>query len=151
MSKPTIPMDGGCLCGQVRFRISAPPIMTFACHCRGCQHLTGSAFSLSIAAPTAAFQITAGQPVIGALHGPSHYWYCPHCMNWLYTEPDGMDWFVNVRATLLDDPYWFSPFVETKTSEKLPWVTIPARYSYPEWPPNDVFEGIAKDYAAQFG
>ena len=95
--------------------------------------------------------ITAGQPVIGALHGPSHYWYCPHCMNWLYTEPDGMDWFVNVRATLLDDPYWFSPFVETKTSEKLPWVTIPARYSYPEWPPNDVFEGIAKDYAAQFG
>lgn len=27
----------------------------------------------------------------------------------------------NVRATLLDDPSWFVPFIETVVGEKLPW------------------------------
>lgn len=34
--------------------------------------------------------------------------------------------FVNVRATMLDDPSWFAPFVETYTSEALPWAVAGA-------------------------
>lgn len=37
-------LQGGCLCGKVRFTVSQPPLRTFACHCTFCQRVTGSAF-----------------------------------------------------------------------------------------------------------
>ena len=50
---------------------TAPPLLTMACHCTGCQRMTGSAFSLSAAFPSDGFTVTQGDPVIGGLHGPS--------------------------------------------------------------------------------
>lgn len=147
MHAPNLPSDGGCLCGQVRFRVTAAPLVTMACHCRGCQRLTASAFSLSVAIPRQGFAITKGEPAIGALHGASRYFYCPHCMSWLYTEPEGLDWFVNVRPTMFDDASWFSPFIETRTSDKLAWARTPAVHSFEAFPPMDAYEGLLKAYA----
>ena len=48
-----LPWHGACRCGAVTLRIGAPPILTMACHCRGCQKMTGGAFSLSVAIPEA--------------------------------------------------------------------------------------------------
>ncbi len=108
MAQLTLPQEGRCRCGQVRFRITAPPLLTMACHCTGCQRMTGSAFSLSAAIPSEGFAVTQGEPVIGGLHGPSRHYFCPHCLSWLFTRPEGLDHFVNVRSTMLDDPAWSS-------------------------------------------
>ena len=99
MSKLTIPQEGGCRCGQVRLTISAQPFLTMACHCTGCQKMSSSAFSLSAAIPAEGFEIIAGEPVIGGLHGGTRHYFCPHCMTWMFTRPEGMDWFVNLRST----------------------------------------------------
>jgi hypothetical protein len=41
----TIPkLEGGCLCGKVRFTVNQAPLRTFACHCTFCQRVTGTAF-----------------------------------------------------------------------------------------------------------
>ena len=125
-----MPLEGGCRCGQVRLRISAPPLLTMACHCTGCQRMTSSAFSLSAAFLSESFAVTKGEPVIGGLHGPTRHYFCPYCMSWMFTRPEGFDWLVNVRSTMLDDPRWSTPFIETWTSEKLPWVTTPAVHSF---------------------
>ena len=37
-------LEGGCLCGKVRFRATRPPMRTLACHCTFCQKVTGSAY-----------------------------------------------------------------------------------------------------------
>ena len=148
MTGPKLPMEGGCRCGQVRFRISAPPLIAMACHCTGCQRMTASAFSLSAAIPADSFEVTQGEPVIGGLHGATRHYFCPRCMSWLFTQAEGMDWFVNVRPTMLDVPSAFPPFVETFTSEKLAWATTPAAHSYPEFPPFEAFEGLMAEYAA---
>src|SRR5947209_44786 len=37
-------LEGGCLCGKVRFTVNQPPLRTLACHCTFCQRLTGSSF-----------------------------------------------------------------------------------------------------------
>ncbi|MBQ1763332.1 MAG: arginase family protein [Aquincola sp.] len=37
-------LEGGCLCGRIRFKAHKPPVRTFACHCTFCQRVTGSAF-----------------------------------------------------------------------------------------------------------
>lgn len=142
-----LPLEGGCRCGRVRIRISAAPLLSMACHCTGCQRMTGSAYSLSAAIPAGGFAVIAGEPVIGGLHGASRHYFCPHCMSWLFTRPEGIDAFVNVRPTLLDDAAWCAPFIETQTREKLPWAATPALHSYEQWPPFDAYEELIREYA----
>src|SRR5262249_10838388 len=140
---------GGCRCAQVRFKISAPPLLTMACHCKGCQRMTASAFSLSVAIPSDGFAIASGVPVIGGLHGPTRHYFCPYCMSWMFTRLSGMDFFVNVRATMLDDPSWFTPFIETWTSEKLGWAATNAVHSFEKVPPFDQYQGLMEAFAAR--
>jgi hypothetical protein len=80
--------------------------------------MSASAFSLSIAVPADGFEVTAGAAILGGLNRDMHY-FCPDCMSWMFTRPNGIDWFVNVRVPLLEDHHWVEPFVETYTAEKL--------------------------------
>lgn len=141
-----LPWEGGCRCGQLRFRISAPPFLTMACHCTGCQRMTGSAFSLSVGVPAEGFAVLAGTPVVGGLRGVGGHQFCDHCMSWVYTRPEGMAWLVNVRATMLDDPAWAAPFVETWTSERLPWAITPARHSFEALPADKDFPAMIEEF-----
>jgi hypothetical protein len=109
--------------------------------------MTGSAFSLSEAFPSEAFSITKGEPVIGGLHGPTRHFFCPRCMSWMFTRPDGIDWLVNVRATLFDDPSDFVPFIETMASESLAWASTPAIHRFETWPALDDYRGLIGAYA----
>ncbi len=147
MTEWKLPWEGGCRCGQVRFTISAPPLLTMACHCKGCQRMTASAFSLSAAIPAEGFSVTRGEPVIGGLHGPTRHYFCGYCMSWLFTRPEGMDWFVNVRTPMLDDAWPAKPFIETCTSEKLPWATTPAVHSFEKFPPMEQYQLLVEEYA----
>lgn len=145
------PWDGGCRCGRVRLRVSAPPLLTMACHCTGCQTMSASAFSLTVAIPAEGFEVTQGEPVVGGLRGPSRHYFCPWCMSWMFTRPGGLDWLVNLLPTMLDHHGGFVPFIETFTREKLPWATTPAVHSFDEFPPVDRYEGLLRDFAARGG
>ena len=149
MHTPKLPAEGGCRCGEVRLRVSAPPLLTMACHCTGCQKMSASAFSLSAAIPAAGFAVTQGEPVIGGLHGAARHYFCPHCKSWMFTRMEGLEAFVNLRPTMLDDASWFSPFVETYVSEKLPWATTGAAHSFPKFPAMEEFGGLMQEYAAR--
>lgn len=149
MNHPDLPIEGGCRCGRLRFRITAPPMLTMACHCTGCQRMSASACSLSVAIPTDGFAVIAGEPVIGGLHGDDvRHHHCDWCKSWVFTRIQPEIGFVNVRATMLDDARWFVPFVETCTAEALPWAKTPARHSYPGFPPMEAFPGLLADYRA---
>lgn len=147
MKRLNLPLDGACRCGRVKIRISAPPMLTMACHCTGCQKMSSSAYSLSAAIPADGFEVTEGEPVIGGLHGASRHYFCGHCMTWMFTRPDGIDFFVNVRPTMLDDPKWVVPHVETHLNEKLPWVTAVARRSYDTLPEMHEYDALIGEYA----
>ncbi|MBP7001884.1 GFA family protein [Amaricoccus sp.] len=150
MALPRLPAAGGCRCGAVRLEVTAPPLVTMACHCTGCQRMSSSAFSLSAAFPAAAFRVTAGAPVLGGLKGYPHHHFCPDCLSWMFTrfEAGGVD-IVNLRPTMLDDPSWFTPFVETWTAERLPWAETPAPHRYPGFPPDADFPRLLADFAAR--
>lgn len=145
------PIEGGCMCGDIRLRISAPPIITMACHCKGCQKLSASAFSLTAMIPGAGFDVIKGEPVAGALHGANPYMFCPTCKNWLFTRVAGMNAFVNVRPTLFDIPEWSTPFVETWVSERLAWARTSAKHSFPQYPPPAQYGSLMAEYAAGRG
>ena len=163
MTELKLPADGSCRCGRVHFRISKPPILTMVCHCRGCQKMTASAYRLSAAIPGDGFEVSKGEPVFGVLHGGDagaqggslagedfgHY-FGGWCMSWMFTRPPpALGDFVNIRVTLMDDTAWFTPFMETQTAEKLPWVTTPAARTFERFPSMEEFGGLIAEYAGQ--
>lgn len=149
MKKPDLPMEGGCRCGRVRFRVSKPAMLTSVCHCTGCQRMTGSAYSTTVTVPEDGFAVIQGEPVIGGLHGPQgRHHHCDWCKSWVFTRIEPSMGFVNVRATMLDDASWFAPFVETYTSEALPWARTPAERSYAKFPEMSDYASLLERYAA---
>ncbi|MBL0405245.1 GFA family protein [Microvirga aerilata] len=139
--------DGECRCGQVRFRVSGAPLVTMACHCTGCQRMTASAFSLSALYPSHRFEVVEGEPVIGGLHGATRHFFCPHCMSWLFTCPEGLDDFVNVRSTMLENVNDLAPFMETYTREALPWAKTSAVHSFEGLPPMELYPELLAEFA----
>ncbi len=131
-------------------RITKPPLVTTACHCRGCQRMSSSAYSLTGIFPADGFQVSSGEPVIGGLHGAeTAHFFCAYCMTWLFTRPQTAPQVVNVRPTLFDDTSWAAPFIETFVETKLPWANTGAQHSFPSFPAMDRFEGLMQAFASQ--
>lgn len=150
MDEWNLPWEGGCRCGGVRIRVTKAPLLTGVCHCTGCRKMSGSAYSLSVSLPSDGFEIVQGEPVIGGLRGPvSHHFHCPDCKSWMFTRAEGMDWFVNLRAAMLDDDSWVAPFVELWTREKLSWAETGAAHSYETVPAMEEFGPLMETFAAE--
>src|SRR5215469_5117398 len=46
-SNAAYPLEGGCNCKLIRYRMETPPLIVHCCHCRWCQRETGTAFALN--------------------------------------------------------------------------------------------------------
>ena len=144
-----LPWEGGCRCGEVRFRVTEPPLLATACHCLGCQRLAASAFSLTLMLPASGFEITRGEPTQGGLYPSFRQFHCPACKSWMFTRanPPGAD--VGLRPTMLDDHAWFAPFAEWQTGEKLSWAVTGAPHAFPRWPEAADLDRLVAAYAAE--
>ncbi|MEG3145727.1 GFA family protein [Sphingomonas sp. RT2P30] len=152
MANAPLPMSGGCRCGKVRFTITAAPLLTMACHCTGCQRMTASAYSISVAVPENGFAVTTGETVIGGLHGDQQqHHHCDWCKSWLFTRIEPDLGFVNVRAVMLDETGWFTPFIETFTSEAFPWAKTGAPHSFAQFPAMEEYQPLIAAFAAEKG
>jgi len=142
-----LPWEGGCRCNKLRFRITTEPLLTAACHCAGCQKMSASAFSLSIAVAKGGFAVTAGEWVIGGLHDPKALHHmCKHCLSWVFTDPVDFG-IINFRATMLDDHAWFRPYVDMNAAEKLPWAQTGAPRNYDKQPSMEELGPLCAEFA----
>jgi len=140
---------GQCRCGKVKFAFDGPVLLTQACHCRGCQRMTGGAFSLSTGTVLSQFRLIEGETVIGGLHGEPRHFVCDFCKSWLYTSLEAVGDFVNVRTTMLDEVPGGPPFMETWTAEKLPWASTGATHSYAGAPAIEEYGALMGEFAAR--
>jgi hypothetical protein len=130
-----LPLTGACLCGALRYEITEPPTMAYACHCTDCQRLTSSAFSLAITVPDSAFRLVKGEPRLLQKTAESGRvvtrWVCAECGCWLTSSPQPGastgEMIRRVRAGTLDDTSWLKPTAHFWTRSKQPWVTLPER------------------------
>ncbi len=120
--------EGGCACGEVRYRLASNPLIVHCCHCRSCQRQTGSAFVINLLIEADRVELLEGKPEPVAVprdDGSSQeIWRCPSCRVALfshYGRPD-VDF---VRAGTLDDPAAAVPDVHIYTRSRLPWVRLP--------------------------
>ena len=142
---------GQCRCGATRIEASGAPLVTMACHCTGCQRMTGGAFSLSSFYPADRFTVTQGETVRGGVGtGPDHE-FCPKCMTWMFTLAKQIEGFVNVRSTMFDDAALHRPYLETYRAEAVPGVSSGAPRSYESFPEESEFPQLITAYSAWDG
>ncbi|MEM7635747.1 MAG: GFA family protein, partial [Pseudomonadota bacterium] len=103
MPLPELPLNGACLCGAVQVTVTAFPLLTLACHCRDCQKLSASAYSLTTMVPSDSFSCT-GELITGGLgsSGRTHY-FCKSCLNFVFSKIDGADHRINLRTSVLNE------------------------------------------------
>jgi hypothetical protein len=123
-----VPLEGGCACGAVRYRLSSEPLFTHCCHCLNCQRQTGSAFVINLLIEADRFELLAGdpQPVDVPRDDGSRQriFRCAICQVAVFSEY-GRPGVRFVRGGTLDDPSGASPDVHIFTKSKLPWVRLP--------------------------
>ncbi len=117
-------IEGGCACGKVRFKITAPLMGIAVCHCTDCQKSSGGPPNYVALAPTAAFEVTHGEPKSYTLTAASgaaiSRTFCSDCGTPLWSEPAGAPFFP-VKLGALDDSSALRPGLHLYTDPAQPW------------------------------
>jgi hypothetical protein len=124
----SVPREGGCSCGAVRYRLTSEPLFVHCCHCLNCQRQTGSAFVINLLIEADRVELLAGapQPVdVPRDDGSKQRIHrCPDCQVAVFSEY-GRPEVRFVRAGTLDQPSGVTPDVHIYTRSKLDWITLP--------------------------
>ncbi len=123
----SVERDGGCACGEVRYRLASEPMFVHCCHCLNCQRQTGSAFVINLLIEADRVELLAGEPQpidVARVRGKQRIWRCPTCQVAVYSKYTSPK-VRFVRAGTLDDPTSVAPDVHIFTRSKLPWVVLP--------------------------
>ena len=124
------PLEGGCDCRQIRYRVAAPPLFVHCCHCRWCQRESGSAFALNAMIEADQVTLLSGEPEIvntPTESGKGQYIArCPACRIAVWSTYAGAGPHVRfVRVGTLDRPDHLPPDIHIFTDSKQPWVILP--------------------------
>lgn len=129
MDDGKVGLEGGCACGEVRYRLLFPPMFVHCCHCRDCQRQTGSAFVINALIETGRIALLQGDPVPVAVPTdsgrPHRIFRCPSCQTAVWSEYGGIAKLRFVRVGTLDDPAALPPDVHIYVRSKLSWVRLP--------------------------
>ena len=113
--------EGGCKCGQIRYRIAGIHTYSGVCHCDDCRRATGGAYVPWFGASPENLSITKGEireykSSPGILRG-----FCGNCGSPLTFRGDGWN-DVAITIASLDDPNTITPTSNVFLSERLHWV-----------------------------
>lgn len=125
----TYPVKGQCQCGSVSFLLKAPPKMVIACHCKECQKLSTSAFSITCIIDAEAIEISGELKETSRVAESGNVnlgKFCPNCGNRIYQiNPEAPEVIKFKAAGGLDNTSMIVPTTHVWTSEKQSWVIIP--------------------------
>ena len=124
----SVPREGGCACGAVRYRLTSDPLFVHCCHCLNCQRQTGSAFVINLLIEADRVELLAGEPqpvdVPRDDGSTQRIFRCPTCQVAVFSQY-GRPEVRFVRAGTLDEPSSVVPDVHIFTKSKVGWVTLP--------------------------
>jgi len=115
-------LEGGCLCGAVRYQVRGKPTNTMICHCRTCRRATGSPVVAWLTFAKADFEVTTGALAEFRSSPPVRRGFCGTCgtpLTYSHREsPDSID----VTTCSLDEPQAFPPTHHSWLSDDVGWV-----------------------------
>lgn len=122
------PVRGSCLCGGVRFEVTAPFLRWTNCHCSLCRKHSGTFGAMTLRAPREAVRLLAGEELLRTYDpgdGRALKVFCSTCGSSLFggTWPEGEE--VSIRAGALDDDPVIRPQLHIYVDSAAPWDELP--------------------------
>ena len=115
-------LEGGCLCGAIRFRATGKPTNTMVCHCQTCRRAAGAPVVAWLTFDRKDFRITRGKPSEFNSTPPVTRGFCGTCGTPLtYAHRDSPD-SIDVTTCSLDDPQAYPPTHHSWLSDDVGWV-----------------------------
>ena len=126
----TFPLEGGCDCRHIRYRLETPPLFVHCCHCRWCQRESGASFGLNAMIEADRVTVLGAQPELTDTPSASGKGQkiarCPRCRIAVWSHYAGAGLRVSfVRVGTLDAPDSLPPDIHIFVASKQPWVVIP--------------------------
>ena len=126
------PLEGGCDCRQVRYRMETRPLFVHCCHCRWCQRETGASFALNALIEADRVELLSGAPEVVDTPSESGVGQrisrCLRCRIALWSNCGGAGDKVRfVRVGTLDEADRLPPDIQIYTASKQPWVLLDPR------------------------
>ncbi len=136
--------SGGCLCGAVRYESGGEPLYSLLCHCRDCQHQSGSAYVAAMRVPAVRFRLTRGEPKLYVSTSDAGNAvtraFCPECGCPLFIRVSARPEIVGLRVGSLDDPSEFRPEADIFVKSAQPWDHMnPDLPKHPTYPPGRAY------------
>ena len=128
--------EGGCLCGAIRYRVSATPVALTLCHCRACRRASGAPSVAWAVFRARDFMFVAGKPTAFRSSPAVVRTFCGACGTSLTYQRDSRPDNVDVTTATLDHPDGFAPAREIWIEQKLEWETLDG--SLPHYPQSSV-------------
>jgi len=131
----TSTLQGGCLCGAVRYEIPAGALGAIVlCHCSQCRKAQGCAFAANAPVPAADFRLLAGADALRAYASSPGKWrsFCGRCGSPIHSHRDGAPEWVRLRIGTLDTPIAARPSAHIHVASKAGWWDI--RDELPQYP-----------------
>ncbi|MDP6873576.1 MAG: GFA family protein [Alphaproteobacteria bacterium] len=116
---------GGCLCGAVRYELTAEPITTMVCNCTICQKSSGSALSTIALVSREALEVTGelkGYEYAGDSGNKLEINFCPNCGAPVLLNIRRMPDIVSIKVGSFDDTSWFKPKLNIWTDSAQAWL-----------------------------
>lgn len=122
------PTQGSCLCGQVTYTLHEAPLAIAACHCKQCQKLSTSAFSISAMVNANAVEVDGELKEwrrTGASGQESAARFCPNCGTHIYHFNPAQPGTLMLKLSSLEDTSVIHPTIHVWVQEKQDWYQIP--------------------------
>lgn len=125
-SEPTLPLLGGCGCGAVTFALKEAPIAAAYCHCRRCQHRTGTAVQASAKIDPDSITIAKGEQHLRGWEPPGglEKVFCELCGSHLFGRDAETGAITVVRMAAFDDDPGVRPAAHQFVAYAAPWEEI---------------------------
>jgi len=117
-------LQGGCLCGAVRYVISGAPFAAEYCHCRMCQKSAGAAAPTWMDLRLDQLEWTAGRPTEYESSASGRRGFCARCGSTLSYRDTGHPEYISLSIVSLDDTNRVRPTRHIYTESQLQWLTI---------------------------
>ncbi len=117
-------MEGGCLCGAVRYSLSGPPFAAEYCHCRMCQKGAGAVVVSWMDFRIEEVTWTAGKP--SEYESSEDVWrgFCATCGSTLSFRDSRHPDYLTLTIASLDDPNLVMPTYHIYTESQVQWLVI---------------------------
>lgn len=117
-------LQGGCLCGGLRYAVAGEPTETGYCHCRMCQRSSGSAAVPWAAFPPERFAYEKGSPAVYLSSREGQREFCLECGSQIAFRGRKPPGIVVVNLGTLDAPERIAPSQHIWTGSRIPWFEL---------------------------